>query len=1130
MLRPTFGLARALHSTLFVLLTAAPGYAQRIPVLDPTSRDLPQPGTAEALAREAGLRALAAGDAALAREHLLRVLWRHPACPELHADLLRTCVADEEGRTLWSHAWFAVASDPKGKARVDRELKGLLAADDPHPAAIAAARAEALRVLLAWAAKLRSGPGARGAAAQAQALWAREVGRVLVEDAPPLAESAGRLDEVVERFAPAWDEVLAALRSELQRSVSARDLGVGIRAARILRGFVAQAAFQDLEGPAPPALGELGKEVARALESLRRELSERSGEPWTVDALGAMEPAEKDAFSEAHRDFDAPGVAVSPTGLYRLETSCGHGTLLGAADTVELHHRRLVNWYGQDPFQGRPGLVRIVPESFGLEEEGAPFWWAGGFQSGDVTTVKFTCGTVEGLGRALTHELTHRFDGALHPGLPAWMVEGRAVWTAAAYGSSADEEFAAGHASFGPIEQAFVKGYGGERKLEQLIRGEIADYRDNYTAGYALWVYLSSWQPGGQKPYQGRLDAYMSGIRKGWSDPLGWFATNFCDGEEGRAKDFASFAKAFGEFVGGFYWQNRAPWTERYHIELGRGAAAPYVYEDEAWSWERDRAEPWFGQDQAGFAGDLLVELGKRDAACAAYAASLAVDEWSEKRVRALAGLLRAEGQGLGASCLEQLCFARRAGASAPADLPLPSALAAVTAYGEALHVAASNYAERGWPNAAYALEARRERLQRILGEPVAQPTPPPEQGSCAHPIDRPAVRLGAQGWIETGLTGYEERRVRDLWYETPDADLFVGRAAPREGTGVLDRASHQRHAFVRSQEWVHAGSYLFTAKVHFTTSFNSGAIVLGYTRRDRNLRLSFSAGDFLYAIGQKEEAAELESVRVSLGGLRVRDAHLGGALANKNVKFGRPSSWFSVELLVDGPVVHAWVDDSYLGSYHTVDGQPIEGAIGFAMGQGAVRIEAPTVQRMDLSLGRFWERKWPGGLRLDRAEAIASSTELRNRPILGVPTDPRGTIALYLQDRDGEKVDDERRIVLARRAVERLQDALAPWALPQRRVLLVPAGLQAAGRARLEALLAETAPGMEIVEHRVRESIRLSPEDDGAGDDRPPWLFFVDPSGVLRVIVPYSGRVTRLPDSVRHWALAYRARPVEGR
>ncbi|MBL8898854.1 MAG: hypothetical protein JNM84_14540 [Planctomycetes bacterium] len=1111
------------------LLLHAPAAAQEIGVPEPAARALPAEGSAEQRAWKAALEELAASASdpealTRARSHLARVAWRHPHAPEVLEALFRASGTDADARALWAHAWWGAACDAKGKGKAPKELAASALGEDAFPERLAATRAEALRALVAWAQARKPAKGLRGAAAYLESLWAREVGRALVEEAPALAETASALDRALARFEPPWSEVIEALEAELTRALAAKDLANGIKAARLLRGLCAQGVFQDLKGPTPPDLSKVSQRVASALERLRAELRAKQGEPLSVDALDAMEREERERFSDEHRDFAWPGIAVSPEGLYRLETSCGHATLLGAADTVERHHRRLVDWYGKDPFVGRPGLVRIVPESFGLEEEGAPFWWAGGFQGGDVTTVKFTCGTIEGLGRTLTHELTHRFDGAIYPGLPAWMMEGRAVWTGGAYGSSFDTSFTPGHASFGGIEAAFIKGYGDAGKLEELVTGKLRDYRDNYSAGYALWVYLSTWEPGAKRLFEPKLLTFMTEVRKGLGNPKGWFEACFCDGVDGRPKDFASFAQGFATFLRGFYWQSHAPWTERYQVKMSKPPSEGYVYEDEAWSWERERAEPWFGQDQASFAAALLLARGNADAAAAAYAWARTVDEWSSEEAQSLAALCEAKKLGEAAWMTRELDRARSPWIARSGPRTLPTALAPLAAHVAALEEAAAAYRARSLAGASYALARRAALLARWWGAELPDPAPP--AANAAHALDLPARRLGLHGWVEDDLTGYEERRVKELWYETPDADLFVGRKAPREGTGGFDRASHQRDAFVRSREWIAAGRYTLRLKVHFTTSFNSGAIVLGYGRRDRNLRLHFSAGDFLYAIGQKEELAALESVHVSLHGLRVRDGHLGGALSSRNVDFGRPTSSFEVVLWVDGARAHAWVHGQYIGTYHTVDGQPIEGHIGFAMGQGAVRIEAPTVERLDLSGGAYEELVAPRGFELDRAGAKTSMVELANRAVRGVPLHARGTLAIFVQaPAAGEALDRRQIVVSAQRAADRLKTAIAPYALPQRKIVLFPAALDEAGRAELAAKLGAES-GFELVPHAWTADLRLTPQDDGIGDDRPPFLLFVDPAGVLRAMTPFSGVVKVLPDTVKHWCFVFRQRP----
>jgi len=207
-----------------------------------------------------------------------------------------------------------------------------------------------------------------------------------------------------------------------------------------------------------------------------------------------------------------------------------------------MHHDRLAKWYGSDPFATRPGLCRIVPEASGLESEGAPFWWAGGFQGGDTTTVRFSVGSIEGLGHLLTHELTHRFDGALFPGIPAWLAEGKAVWTGNAYANCEDDAFDERWASIGTIEAAFIKGYGDLGKLTKLITGTLDDYRDNYVAGFALYVYLHTRKPQGTATvFADRLVKFQKEARgkKGKEH----FEACFCDGKEGRPEKLEGFVK-----------------------------------------------------------------------------------------------------------------------------------------------------------------------------------------------------------------------------------------------------------------------------------------------------------------------------------------------------------------------------------------------------------------------------------------------------------------------------------------------------------------------------------------------------------------------------------------------------------
>jgi hypothetical protein len=480
-----------------------------------------------------GREAMEAGRDVEARDHFLYALARSREPLPVIALLLENAQEDADARALWAHDWYALAADARGRAKPGR-LSGLLPEDDPHPEALARARADAVRELLRFrqAAARSKAPGA-----PLLVEWAEDLARTLATPSPALlASDPEAMDPRIPVGRDRMRSVIKALGSALRAPVGAGQDDFVLRAARTLRGLDAQAGFDsgygppavDLDSEATSAASELGRRRAalQADDSLR---------VWTVEELADLDLEEARQFTLKHASFARPGVAASPQGLYRVETSCGHGTLLGAAETVEDHHRRLVDWFGEDPFVGRPGTLRVVPESHGLEMEGAGFWWVGGFQGGDITTLKFTRGTIPGLGRGITHELTHRFDGAVYGGLPGWLAEGRAVWTASSYGFITDTEFVEDHVTFGTMNGVRGAGYGRQGELERLISGDLEDYRDNYTAGYALFVYLRSWYgPDEPEPdadgnvadpvpwYAERLEDYMQGRERRTVGPMAW--------------------------------------------------------------------------------------------------------------------------------------------------------------------------------------------------------------------------------------------------------------------------------------------------------------------------------------------------------------------------------------------------------------------------------------------------------------------------------------------------------------------------------------------------------------------------------------------------------------------------------
>jgi hypothetical protein len=882
---------------------------------------------------------------------------------------------------------------------------------------------------------------------------------------------------------------------------------------------------------------EAGQGLARARRQVAEQV-EKEGGAWTLEELEWMDEDEAEAFTRAHDTFAHPGVALSPQEWYRVETDCGHGTLVGVAATVEFHHLRLAGWYGSDPFVGRPGLVRIVPESHGLEAEGAPFFWAGGFQGGDTTTLRFSCGTIEGLGGGLTHELTHRFDGVLFPGQPSWLAEGKAVWTGGAFGHSSQRKFVENHVSFGTIESVFIKGYGGERKLRELVEGTMEDYRDNYSAGYALYVYLNTWvDEGGRLPFKGRLAEFMQNCRRRKGDVGEFFDKHFADGRDGRPEDFTGFAAGFAEFVRGFYWKTPAPWTSRYTQEVGR-RGSPWVYDEPTWSWARARAEPFFGQDQARVAGEILVDGGKQREAVGAFVWALTMDGRHPVAERNLGDLLLNLREKDGAWAAEQRrvfpgpVWGEKGGDFRPA--PFLKSLRATKHLRTLLEEASRAEAAGGRPTVARALAADGDRLARWMGLPeTASPSiearTTSRKGTSAHPFDPPEARIlpsdlsGDDVLFEDELTGYDKKRVPGLWYADEKGQLHVGRRRPRKDTGDMDRAAHQVCAFTRTRAWILPGAWSLKARIHFTTSYASGAVIIGYTRRDRNVRFGFNAGDYMYAIGEKEEEPEFTSMGWSLGGLFERERSLPGSRTGGGFDFDGPRSGFDLELLVDGPTVHAFINGERVGTYTSTDGAALEGHIGFATNTGAVRVQNATIQRLDrsrLAPGPGPDLRVPPGLDLARPAAVPFDRFLQ-RPVDGVPTATNGTLLLWipLPPPEAGELDEQKLVEKARGKARRLGDALYRQDVLQPLALVVPEVVGEKARAVLEAeLAAELERPVRVLPHGA--SPTTGPDD--VGDQYRSWLMFLDAGGVARVVRPFYG-MSQLDDAFDHWLHVFR-------
>ncbi|MSR46619.1 MAG: hypothetical protein EXS13_06095 [Planctomycetes bacterium] len=1076
----------------------------------------------------AGREALASGQRATAAGHFRRALDFAPDSAEAWSLLVEACANDADARELALHGLATCAVTADGKLALDADAKKHLPIDESRPSALAAARAEAVEELLKLAREKE-----REAVAKVDALliewWARRFALDLVRESPHLR--AGREAELSARLplpANLPSRVVKSLESFASSAIANSRTAAAIKAGRILAGLGTQLAFgKDLQGERPAGVGDLRERAAAILTKARAQLTGKIEKPWTVDELLQLDGDQEEAFTRAHDSFANPGIAVSPQGWYRIETDCGFNTLVGVANTIELHHQRLAGWYGQDPFVGRPGLCRVVPEASGLESEGAPFWWAGGFQSGDVTTLRFSCSDIESFGHGLTHELTHRFDGAIFPGMPAWLVEGRAVWTGGAYGNSEAEHFVENFASVGTIEAAFIKGYGDGNSLTKLIEGTIDDYRDNYVAGFALYVYLNTRKAAdGQPLFKARLDKFMKDARSS-KKTKEQFAQCFCDGREGRPKEFAEFVAAWAPWLAGFYWEvrDKTPWVKEY--TGGGGEPSKLVMDEPTWVWSRHRAEPRFGQDQAALAGRLLLAAGKREDAIAAFMFALSVDGRRPADEALLAGALESESRRDAAWVLKQTIeFPAGVRVGAP---PFASALTKVREYVDSLRSAALAASGANRPITAAAWLAESERVAAWFGLATATatttmtvaPPPPVDVANSLAGFDPPARALGAAGFTEFGLTDYEERRAKGRWYVDEDGDLHVGRSKPRDATGTVDRHASQTHCFAVAPEWVLPGTWRLDARIRFTTSFVNGAVIFGWNDRESNLRFSFSAGDFMYAIGKSQKEPEFTDMGWSLSGLRDRDGGLPGSTAGGGVGFEARQSNFTLTLLVDGALVEAWIGGKPVGRYHTVDGAAIEGLIGFATSMGAIEVEDARVTRLERS------RLAPAASFAPTVFDLATARSLPpwgadDRTCAGLERKSQGTLLLWLSPPTDPLADDATRASFTSklkwdlRELAQLVERMTPT---QQLVVALPAAVDVAARKEIEEF------GRPLIGGDVQFVVHQQPfVPDGVEANSKRWLLFIDSAGVVRGLseMPTGAMVADNPQ-FKQWLTVFR-------
>ncbi len=368
---------------------------------------------------------------------------------------------------------------------------------------------------------------------------------------------------------------------------------------------------------------------------------------------------------------------------------------------------------------------------------------------------------------------------------------------------------------------------------------------------------------------------------------------------------------------------------------------------------------------------------------------------------------------------------------------------------------------------------------------------------------------LRTSGWTEDDLIGYANSSGSPRFFEAPNLDLHVGRSEPPKSTG-LDGKSPHRPVFVRSRNWQAAGRYHLGTDVYFTTPLAEGALIIGHTRRDRALKIEFSAGDFRISNdGKRKRRPEWNSVNISIDSGFVRNDHLPGQAPLARHDFDSPKPAFRLDVIVDGASLRVFVDKAEIMSYVTPNGLALDGYVGFAMRRGAVRLVDTTLERLDWGL----QTRAPGivtafSLAIDGDRELS---EYRNCKTRGMPLSKAGSFVLVIPSSDRLAKPSR----LASASVAALAHATKDLKLEQVLALAVPASTdKETQKAPLAAMQERFGDRGRVFVHG-RTSM---PEDL-------PVILFLDAQGILRFSRSFPPADDKmLSHSIKHWAMAYRA------
>ena len=168
---------------------------------------------------------------------------------------------------------------------------------------------------------------------------------------------------------------------------------------------------------------------------------------------------------------------------------------------------------------------------------------------------------------------------------------------------------------------------------------------------------------------------------------------------------------------------------------------------------------------------------------------------------------------------------------------------------------------ERGRVGLARALAAEIRGIDETLRFTDAAPGESGRSQLAAEPAyvctvrRRPEPGRGRRALVRRSISA-----VRGWWNQPTESSLELGRSRAGAERSALVRDAAIRRVAVKSQTW-HSGRYTVRARVRLVSTYANGRLIIGWTRRDRGLRIGFRGGDKAFAIGRRDNDRPLQAL-----------------------------------------------------------------------------------------------------------------------------------------------------------------------------------------------------------------------------------------------------------------------------